>query len=520
MEQGISQKIIKNTIFNTIGHFWGVLVALFLTPYIIHRIGVERYGIWAIIGVLTGYLGLLDFGIGASFVKHIAEFYAKKNFQRINQIINTGFVFYSVFAAIVIPLSFFLVRAPLLAFFKIPQYLSDEALFVFLAGIVLFCVSNALSPFGAVQNGLQRMNISNKVAIAVSVPNILGTIFVLEKGYGLRGLMVNNAAMLVITSLVNIVIAFRILPELRFNPFLFSKEMLGKLFHFGYKLQVITLSSFAGSQTDKLLLIYFLGLGSVTYYQLGDAIIEKARGLSLLIVSALMPAVAELDAKSEAAKIKALYIRSLKYVVLIAMPLNVFLMINSRRIILTWMGQDLGNAVLSLQVLSVGAFVNTLTGPASVTLMGMGRPKHQMTLSLFHFFLSVSLSLVLVIKIGFVGVLIGTSLSYFITGGYFIHMVNKLLGVASVDMTRLLLRPLLACIAAAFVGYWLNRFADLAGFGPDRLVNFCILIRDGVIFGAVGVPVLWMTKYFDKEDILLFRNILSRTTNKINPGAL
>ncbi|MGC9070864.1 MAG: lipopolysaccharide biosynthesis protein, partial [Elusimicrobiales bacterium] len=182
--QSLSQKICRNTFFNAIGRLWGILVALVLTPYIIRHIGVERYGIWALVGVITGYFGLLDFGVGTSFVKYIAEFYAKRDYEKINQVVNTGFVFYTVFAILIIVLGFLFIN-PLLSFFKIPPQMLNEVRFVFLLGIIIFGVSNALSPFLAVQTGLQRMDITNKISIAVSIPTVLGTVFFLEKGYGL-----------------------------------------------------------------------------------------------------------------------------------------------------------------------------------------------------------------------------------------------------------------------------------------------------------------------------------------------
>ena len=90
----ISQKIVKNTFYNMIGKFFGILAALFLTPYIIRHIGIERFGLWAIVGVMTGYFGLIDCGIGTSFVKYIAEFYTKKEVDKINQLVSTGVIFY------------------------------------------------------------------------------------------------------------------------------------------------------------------------------------------------------------------------------------------------------------------------------------------------------------------------------------------------------------------------------------------------------------------------------------------
>ena len=92
MKQSISEKIIRNTIFNIVGRFWGILVTLILMPYIVGHIGVEKYGVWAIVSVVTGYFGLLDFGIRDSFTKFIAEFYTKRDYKKLKQIINTGLI--------------------------------------------------------------------------------------------------------------------------------------------------------------------------------------------------------------------------------------------------------------------------------------------------------------------------------------------------------------------------------------------------------------------------------------------
>lgn len=505
LTEPISQKIIRNTIFNTIGRFWGILVALFLTPYIIGHIGIDRFGIWAIVGVLTGYFGLLDFGIGTSFVKYISQFYAKEDHEKINQVVNTGFIFYSIFAVSIIILGFFIIK-PLLNFFNIPSNLYSEATFVFLLGIVLFSISNALSVFGAIQTGLQRMDITNKVAIAISIPNIAGTIFFLERGYGLPGLMVNNAVILAISSIINIIIAFKILPELRFNPFLFiSRRMLKKLFGFGYKLQVVKLSSLAGPQTDKLLITYFLSLGLVSFYQLGNLIVEKAKGLSLLIVSALLPAISELDAEDEMIKIKSLYIKAFKYVFSVALPLSFFLASHARLIILTWMNQDFEKAVLALQILTVGFLVNTLTGPGAIMVQGIGKPEYHMKLSLQHLILNLTLSIVLIIKFGFVGVLIGTSLSYFLTGSYFIYLVHRLLGISSTELGKTVFQPLLAVLPATLFSYYFRFLFAPSGFGLSRLLNLGILLCTGLVFEIVFLSILLRIKYFDEEDSFLVK---------------
>lgn len=78
MSQNISDKIVRNTVFNTIGRFWGLLITFALTPYIIGHVGLNLYGLWAIATSLTGYFGLLDFGIKDSYTKYISSSIPRK----------------------------------------------------------------------------------------------------------------------------------------------------------------------------------------------------------------------------------------------------------------------------------------------------------------------------------------------------------------------------------------------------------------------------------------------------------
>jgi len=500
----ISQKIIRNTTFNIIGRFWGILVALVLTPYIIGHIGIERFGIWAIVGVITGYFGLLDFGIGTSFVKYISEFYTKKDYEKINQVVNTGFIFYSIFAVLIITLAFFIIN-PLLTFFKIPSHLYNEALFVFLLGIILFAISNALSPFRAIQGGLQRMDISNKVSIAVSIPMVIGTIFFLEAGYGLPGLMVNNAIILVISSIISIVIAFKILPELRFNPFLFSKEMFKKLLRFGYKVQINKFENIFTFQTDKLIISHFLNIGLVSFYQLGGMIINKARGLPLLLISAVMPAASEIDAKTDKKKLYELYIRGTKYLTIVGIPLLTFVFFTASLIMLTWMGEIYEKSVLVIRILAPCYLINFLTGVGTSIALGIGKPDFQMKAGAFQLILNIILSIILVIKIGFIGVVIATLISLSLGSIWFMKMFHKYLKYPLFKFIRkTFITPLTVSLFAGGIIFGLNRYIGLINLASNRLINFCILVLQALVFVIIYILIMIKTNYVDQYDKKLF----------------
>jgi len=507
LNESISQKIIRNTTFNAISHFWVILVALFLTPYIIGHIGVERYGMWAIVGVLTGYFGLLDFGIGTSFVKYISEFYTKRNYKKINQVVNTGFVFYSIFLVFIIIVGFIFI-SPLLNLFSISRELYHEALFVFLLGIIIFGVSNALSPFAAIQGGLQRMDISNKVAIVISIPNIAGTIFFLERGYGLPGLMVNNAIILVITGIINIIIAFKLLPELKFNPFLFTGEMFKKLFGFGYKLQISRIAQLVSFQTDKFLIAYFLGIGLVTFYQLGSSITQKMRQIPLILVSAFVPATSELEARKGKSSLNELYLRGSKYLILVSTPLLFFVIINAHLIMLTWMGEGYEMAALVIQVLAVGYYSNLVSGAASSIAVGVAKTEFEMKCGILLAILNLFLSIVLIIKIGFLGVVIGTTISLTIHSVLFMKMFHNYLGAPLSSFIQLLYKPIIACAIPALIILFLNHgFYPTAAFS-DRLINLTLLGLNSILFGGMYIAFILLSKYLDDYDKDLIRNRL------------
>jgi len=505
-EQSISQKIIRNTIFNAIGRFWSILVGLFLTPYIVHHIGVERYGILAIVGVITGYFGLLDFGIGISFVKYIAEFYTKKDYEKINQVINTGFVFYSIFALVIIAAGFLFIN-PLLTFFKIPQALFNEAHFVFLLGIIIFGISNALSPFRAIQGGLQRMDITNKVSIAISIPMILGTIFFLESGYGLPGLMVNNAIIFVISSTTNLFIAFKILPELRFSLFSISKKVFKILWVFGYKVRVGQIAGTMVTQVDKLLIGYFLSISSVTFYTLGSSIIEKAQSIPTLLLTALLPAFFEINAKDDREKLLNAYIRGTKYLALITLPLFIFLIISALHIMMIWMGQGYESSAWVIQILAIGTIVHILVGVGYSVSLAIGAPEISMRSSLIYTILNIVLSIVLIIKFGFIGTVWGTTISLLIGCGYFFWKLHKKINLPLVNFVKkTILSTTIICISIGLLIAGLSSIVQNFLGDLNRIRSLVIFLVQGIVFIILYLIVLRYRKPFDKVDIGIFKN--------------
>ncbi len=499
MANSISEKIIKNTFFNAGGRVWSLLTSLVMTPYIISHLGVERYGVLALLGGVTGYFGLFDFGISTSFVKYIAEFYARKDYRRINEVVNTGAAFYLVFGTVIFALAV-IFMGPALGLLRIPAALHEETVFVFIAGVGIFSISSVLGSFASVLGGLQCMGVSNLISIVVSLPYIAGTVFVLEKGYGLRGLMVNSLLTTLLSNAANVVAAFRMLPELRFDPLMFSRSMLQKLFAFGYKLQVSRFANLVSFETDKFLITGFLGVGLVTYYQLGSSIVSQARQVPLLLISALVPAIAELEVTEGRSALVKVFMRGSKYLISLSTPLLLFVALNASVIMLAWMGPGYGKSVMVIRFLCLGYYMATVTGVASSIAAGVARTDLDMKFGILMAGLNLFLSVGLIVKFGFIGVLIGTSLALFVSSLYYVKLFHHFLEVPVMDFLNLFRKPVAACAAPAVVALAVNYFLYPAVAVSGRPAALLLVAGSAVLFSALYGSVILRGGYFDKYD--------------------
>lgn len=482
-----------------------MLVMIFLTPYIVAHIGIERFGILSIAGVISVYFGMFDIGLSTSFVKYIAEYHAKNEKDNINRLVNTGLVFYIVFTAVMCLLAVFFIE-PLISLLKIPTDLHDEVAFVFFMSIFLFGASNAAGVFISVQSGLQRMDITNKVVILVSFLNIGGTIFFLEKGYGLPGLVINNTIIFAVTSVIACAVAFRIMPGLRFSLFMCSKEMFRKLFDFGYKMQVVKVAEIILFQTDRLIIAGFLNMSLVGFYQLGTTIIQQARQLPMLLVSAVLPTASEIDAKQDHTKMMDLYMKGSKYLVLASVPFMLFIAASAEVIMRIWMGEGYGMSAAIIQVLALGYLVNLLAGVGVMVSMAKGKLDFQVKAAAITALLNVFLCLGMLKIMGFMGIAVATTIALVVGPIYFFIKLHVHLKVPLVPFfKKVMLKPFIGAAVPALV-IWMLDAAFMPRLAVNKPVMWVVFLTEAAIFAVVYIAAMIKSGYIDKYD----RDLLGR----------
>src|ERR1700730_102265 len=94
------KKLDKVALFKNVGSSWfalgvNIIVGVLLSPYILHHLGDEAFGLWVLIFSVTGYYGLFDLGIRSSIVRYVATFSATKSQDELNRLISTALITYT-----------------------------------------------------------------------------------------------------------------------------------------------------------------------------------------------------------------------------------------------------------------------------------------------------------------------------------------------------------------------------------------------------------------------------------------
>src|SRR5258707_4935185 len=92
-------QIVKNVSSNWVALATNVLVGIFLSPFILHRLGDAAFGIWVLIFSITGYYGLFDLGIRSSVVRYVSKAKASGDLNYASNVISTSLFSYTCIGA-------------------------------------------------------------------------------------------------------------------------------------------------------------------------------------------------------------------------------------------------------------------------------------------------------------------------------------------------------------------------------------------------------------------------------------
>jgi O-antigen/teichoic acid export membrane protein/SAM-dependent methyltransferase len=392
-----------NGVASLAGNVGSLVLGIACTPFIVASLGLHAYGLWALYSSIAIYFTLTDFGLGATFVKSIAEYYTKGERARVRQVVTFGLLVYLALGAVLVPLVAF--YAPRIdALFRIAPDVAPQAPRLLVAIAIYAVLSNALNVFGQALIGFGAMR---KVSIAGFWSNLAFytvALVLLRYGFALEAVIVATFVRLTVQTLLNAAAAWRSFGRLFCNPLHFEPHVIRYQFRMGAWIQVSNICSTVTNEIGRFLVGALVSVTDVSYYDVATRLTRSARALPMNFSNALLPAMSSLEADGGRQRLAYVYGRATRLFMLFTAALLGPIAGCAFPFMTLWMGSGFAPAAIVAIVLAATYFVGNLSIVGSTLLRAVGAPQYETAYGLVNAVTNVAATLLLVHRFGLYGV--------------------------------------------------------------------------------------------------------------------
>lgn len=404
-------KLVRNTLANGVGTVAAILVGLVLTPFLIHHLGLQAYGVWALALTLTfagGYASLSELGIEGATVRYVAEAGADHDLTMLNRTVSTSLAVLCAVAVILAPLVALLAH-PLVDLLGVPPRLHHAAVTCFAVVGAQLIFEIPARAFVAVIEGMQQFVVYQLAEVCRALLQVALYVLAVLQGWGIVGLAAALAASSFAALVLYCALAHRAVPGLRVGPWRAGRAELSRIGRFGGGVFTLRLVSTVYRQMDRAIVGIALGPRPVALYELANKIALGAGGISSVTASAVVPAAASM--RREAHLLRDMFVRGSCYAMAVALPVEVTAFIFAKPLLLSWIGPAAVPAVGAVRLFAAYGMMQSPNNVASTMIYGLGRIRLPLIVGALATALNLMLSIALVHPLGFSGVIVGTLLA-------------------------------------------------------------------------------------------------------------
>ncbi len=434
----------------------GVIAVFLLTPFILGVVGKEQFGLWSLCIAVTGVLGLLDMGLGTAVVKYVAECTGNLDYQARNEAISTLFPVYMILGGLCLLLILSINIVVVHQFGFDPQQTEVFGRVVTITGTAL-AVALPLSVFRSALIGFGRFDLVNLVETVCILINAVLVVILLSNNWGLTGLAIANASIMLAGPLILLPIAWRTIPEFHLSIGLIRLSRIGELAPLAMYFLLANVALIVTLRSDALIIKGFLPLSAVAAYAIAAKISEYSYLLNKQFSNALMPLISRATGAGDQRTVRNVLVDGTRFLTIIATPLLCLLFFHAEHVISIWVGPGFIDVVLPLRILLVAVLFLTLQLNAA-NVMGMSGGHRGVAWIMMGSALSnILLSVLLIPRMGIAGAAWSTLASACLLDfGFILSRACNELSVSRISMLKSVLPALFCAAPMLILAEWMN----------------------------------------------------------------
>uniref|UniRef100_A0A4Y8PVN7 Uncharacterized protein n=1 Tax=Paenibacillus athensensis TaxID=1967502 RepID=A0A4Y8PVN7_9BACL len=424
---------LKNVGYNFMGYGIPVLAAVAIIPYLIGRLGEERFGIVSMLWAVVSYFGLFDFGLGRVVTMLIAKRQQDQDGEELSESVSTAFgmiVLLSLVGGALLAL-----LAPWLAFrlLHASEALRPEinALFLLMAAAVPLIIAS--TGFRAVLEGFQRFDLVNAIRVPFGILVFLGP--------ALTAPFTSSLPYIGLTMLGGYLLTFALYAylsrrHLRLSWRSFRLRSVPRLLRLGGWLTVSNVISPIMSYMDRLFIGMLASVSVVAYYVTPFEVTSKLLMVSGAVASALFPAFAAAAAAGTSGQAARLQRAGAALIYGLVFPLALALVTFAPEGLRLWINADFAaHGQTPMQLLAAGVLVNALAIVPFTYIQAAGRPDVTAKLHLLELALYAAVMVLLIREYGIVGAALAWLLRVCADYALLLRMQKRLAASAPAETT-------------------------------------------------------------------------------------
>jgi O-antigen/teichoic acid export membrane protein len=495
-----SISISRNVLFGFLSWFLPLGVTFALTPLIVHGLGTEAYGLYALVMGFISYS--FTSSIGRAITRYVSAYRANNQTERIGEVLSSSFILNLCISLLSAGALALITNWLVTSVLNIEPRLQPQArLGFYLASLgLLFTMLSQV--FSAVPQAIQRFDVYSLIVTSAGIATIVGNALLVWTGCGANSLITWNVSVTALSCAAYLIASRRLLPEARLTLRV-KKDLLAGIVRFS---GAVTAYQMLGS----LLLIFerswltrTLGPSAVTYYVVPMTIAIYIHAFISSLTMVVFPMASEADARQDKVRLHLIYTRALKYILLLVIFLVITLAVGSRQILTAWMGAEFAQhaaGVLSIQAVVFGLMAISIV-PWQIA-EGLGYPGRNALLVLLWVVIALPLIVWLTPLFEVRGAAIARLIGVLSVPVYTLYVERWVFGRCLWEFWRR--TGLLLAVAASLL-------AILQAVLFNKLpASWLFLLASIILSGALFSGTLWLAGYLDQDERAWMRRRLAR----------
>ncbi len=463
------------------------LLNILLLPVLVIQLGDEAYGLFATLTAVFVFSTLFDAGLSKAVVRFVAAFKANDEVESISRFVSTAFTIYLGIGLVVLSWTV------LFAFFgleiiNVPDHLHTEAFLACLVFGFMGLYNFPAGTLGGVMGGIKRHDAESGLHVTVAVTSAAGQAIVALAGGGVLPVVIAALTPQLIKPWVRLTLLKRFLPGFRLSPRLFTRGMLRQIGGYSSWSFLVDSGRRVTESLDPVIIAAFIGLTTVTPYNIGLQVGRLLQRLSMPVAFVLLPVASELQAHGDKESLRRLMLRATRYTSAIAIGLAGPLIVLADEVVRVWLRSDYPLAVDVARIFLCASVILMIRAPIMMILESSTTGVRKAGLWVgVETVLNIGLSLALLQVLDAIGVILSTVIAVVVVSAVgIIPAALRMVEMSARELLRKSVLPVLRPVAIA-VPVWLLISWLVAGAGLVWVLAALV-----ASFAAFFVP-FWLT---------------------------